>query len=61
MGGFEYTQSKEMRGTAKRVDAVLMEKEGEWCIVFTEQGVNIYVEEGGMCLCNVSSCEGVKE
>ena len=51
MGGFEYTQSKEMRRIAKRVDASLMEKKESGVFVSTEQGVNIYVE-GGMCVCN---------
>ena len=40
MGGFEYTQSGEMKGTAKRVDAVLMEKKEKKkkeSDVFTEQ------------------------
>ena len=50
-GGFEYTQSKEMRRIAKRVDASLMEKKESVVYVFTEQDVNIYVE-GGMCVCN---------
>ena len=62
MGGFE--QSKEMRGTAKRVDAVFDGKNKESGVLYSQSRVvNIYVE-GGMCsmlqCIKLRGCERVK-